>query len=304
MSMKFLKSAASFWKKVSGNVVLKDSSANVGIGTASPASKLDVQSGNITAVLGADSGAETLTDNTLKASRVGVPHYDTAEEPNAMLLGFSTSLTVAGLDIGGGTSLLNAMSQIRFYTAANSVTVTGTERMKIDTAGDVTVSTGNLVIGTAGKGIDFQNQASPAAGMTAELLDRYEEGTWTPQVYYQNATDQAAASNTTQTGYYTRIGRMVTAQFQLTFDASGTTPANDNIGIKNLPFTGASLTGTTQIAVAGLKNTDITTGDLYLWATYTTVSILSTSDLVGNLGNEVGNGSNNIFSGVLTYIAA
>jgi hypothetical protein len=36
--------------------------------------------------------------------------------------------------------------------------------------GDVTLSTGNLVIGTAGKGIDFS--ADPAAaGMTSELFD-------------------------------------------------------------------------------------------------------------------------------------
>jgi hypothetical protein len=45
--------------------------------------------------------------------------------------------------------------------------------------GDQTIVDGNLVIGTAGKGIDFS--ADPAApGMTSELLDDYEEGTQQP----------------------------------------------------------------------------------------------------------------------------
>jgi hypothetical protein len=44
--------------------------------------------------------------------------------------------------------------------------------------GDQTIIDGNLVIGTSGKGIDFSADPS-AAGMTSELLDDYEEGTWT-----------------------------------------------------------------------------------------------------------------------------
>ncbi len=47
--------------------------------------------------------------------------------------------------------------------------------------GDQTILDGNLVIGTAGKGINFSADPS-APGMTSELLDDYEEGTWTPEV--------------------------------------------------------------------------------------------------------------------------
>ena len=47
--------------------------------------------------------------------------------------------------------------------------------------GNQTVVDGNLVIGTAGKGIDFTSD-SHAAGMTSELFDDYEEGTWSPDV--------------------------------------------------------------------------------------------------------------------------
>lgn len=44
--------------------------------------------------------------------------------------------------------------------------------------GNVTFNDGNLVIGTAGKGIDFSEAQTPSAGMTAEILDSYEEGTF------------------------------------------------------------------------------------------------------------------------------
>lgn len=46
-------------------------------------------------------------------------------------------------------------------------------------SGDQTVVDGNIVIGTAGKGVDFSS-SSHAPGMTSELLSDYEEGTWTP----------------------------------------------------------------------------------------------------------------------------
>jgi hypothetical protein len=69
--------------------------------------------------------------------------------------------------------------------------------------GDQTIVDGNLVIGTSGKGIDFSAYAH-AAGMTSELLDDYEEGTWT--VTWTSLTS-GTPSNTT--GTYTKIGRAV-----------------------------------------------------------------------------------------------
>jgi hypothetical protein len=62
--------------------------------------------------------------------------------------------------------------------------------------GDQTLSTGNLVVSN-GKGIDFS--LTPGTG-TSELLNDYEEGTWTPSL----------GGNTTyitQTGTYVKIGK-------------------------------------------------------------------------------------------------
>ena len=43
----------------------------------------------------------------------------------------------------------------------------------------MTISDGDLVIGTAGHGIDF-SATTDATGMSNELFDDYEEGSWTP----------------------------------------------------------------------------------------------------------------------------
>lgn len=81
-------------------------------------------------------------------------------------------------------------------------------------SGNVTLSTGNLVIGTSGKGIDFS--ATPqSAGMTSELLSDYEEGTWTPA-----DASGAGLILTTGTSIYTKVGRLVTASFVVIYPAT------------------------------------------------------------------------------------
>ena len=76
----------------------------------------------------------------------------------------------------------------------------------IDASENVTVNTGNLVIGTSGKGIDFSADGN-AAGMTSELLDDYEEGTFTPNI--TGLTTTGTWASTITAGYYTKIGNRV-----------------------------------------------------------------------------------------------
>jgi hypothetical protein len=105
--------------------------------------------------------------------------------------------------------------------------------------GNVTLSTGNLVIGTAGKGIDFSVTTSGSGTMTSELLADYEEGTWTPTVYFGGAT--VGVTYTTQSGTYTKIGNIVrlTANITLSSKGSSTTYAE----VRGVPFNGPSVLG-------------------------------------------------------------
>lgn len=127
-----------------------------------------------------------------------------------------------------GTPGSNDMPGRIVFSTTPDGTQSPVDRMKIDNAGDVTVSTGNLVIGTSGKGIDFS--ATPGTG-TSELLADYEEGTWTPVVA---AGVGSLTSFTIQTGDYTKIGNLVTATFKFTITDNGTGAGFLTI---TLPFT-------------------------------------------------------------------
>lgn len=112
--------------------------------------------------------------------------------------------------------------------------------------GDQTIVDGNLVIGTAGKGIDFSADPS-ATGVTSELLDDYEEGTFSPTL----TTDGTDFTSVTyfagfNGGKYTKIGRLVTVQIALGTSAVTVGSASGNIRIGNLPFTCAAHTTGTQ----------------------------------------------------------
>lgn len=77
----------------------------------------------------------------------------------------------------------------------------------------------------------------PAAGgsgtPTSHTLNMYEEGTWTPSV-------GGTATYTTQTGTYTKIGRMVTVKCVLQINVIG---SGSTGGVSGLPFTSSSASG-------------------------------------------------------------
>ena len=118
----------------------------------------------------------------------------------------------------------------------------GADRLKIESDGDTTVSTGNLVIGTAGKGIDFSAQTATSvsgSSATSEILDHYEEGTFTPEYNAGSAGSACFASGisyNSQVGHYTKVGNLVTFQLKIDPDASGLTAKSGMLQINQLPF--------------------------------------------------------------------
>ena len=122
-------------------------------------------------------------------------------------------------------------------TVTNSINASQIQT-PITLPGDVTLSTGNLVIGTSGKGIDFS--ATPGTG-TSELLADYEEGTWTPTVI--GSATAGTATYGAQIGRYTKIGNRV--YVNLTVSYSGGT-GTGNLQISGLPFASNSTTNNFQ----------------------------------------------------------
>ena len=122
-----------------------DTSQNVGIGTTSPVTKLNI----VDALAGGQLlVANNQTDATEKYGTFGTQHYTNAEEP-ALGMAVQSNATDNTILIGGALGEFNAATQVRFYTAANNTTVTGTERMRIDSSGNLQFNSGYGSVATA-----------------------------------------------------------------------------------------------------------------------------------------------------------
>lgn len=155
--------------------------------------------------------------------------------------------------------------------------------------GDQTVVGGNVVIGTAGKGVDFS--ADPhAPGMTSELFDDYEEGTWTPRP----VPPTGSITTYTSVGKYTKVGRLVTVTFNVVVSNVGT--ATNLVYIADLPFTAAS--GNDE-AVAAMREQALT-GLMWSGTVKASTTVINTFRYDNN--NPIANNFN--ITGSVTYVAA
>jgi hypothetical protein len=96
--------------------------------------------------------------------------------------------------------------------------------------GGITLA-GNVIF-ASGQGLDF-SAASNAAGMSSELLDDYERGTWTPTLI--SRTSPSGSLNYTQNiGYYVKIGNLVFVSAFVTWNSGSL--GGTNIQLAGLPF--------------------------------------------------------------------
>jgi hypothetical protein len=143
--------------------------------------------------------------------------------------------------------------------------------------GNLTLTLGNLVPATAAKGINFTAN-TPAAGMTSQLLNWYEEGTWTPN----QGAGLTVVGAFSSSGTYTCVGRQVTVRGQV---VGATSVATTTAGVisSNLPFTAAvthagsmfndavNASGVVQITAASVVAADViaATPNITFTATFT-----------------------------------
>jgi hypothetical protein len=117
-----------------GTLVVKE--GKVGVGTASPAHGIDL----VNAATYALRISNSETNTSAKTAKVVGRHYLNSEKDILMMMGDGSS-TANPIYIGGGSSAQNAATSIQLYTAANYNTTTGTERFRIDSAGNVGIGT-------------------------------------------------------------------------------------------------------------------------------------------------------------------
>jgi len=157
---------------------------------------------------------------------------------NGVNLSVSGTSTLSGLTASTALALDSSKNVVSVANTGtgNNVLATSPSIATPTLTGNVQMSTGNLVVGTSGKGIDF-SAAAHASGMTSELLNDYEEGTWTPTP----ATGLTIVNGTggvTFGGTYTKVGRLVLLQATITCTGTATVASSGGIQIalQGLPF--------------------------------------------------------------------
>jgi hypothetical protein len=198
----------------------------------------------------------------------------------------STPTLVGSIGTGGGNlNIGNGTANLRFTSgsispsgttaggSSNGVTDLGLSSRRFK---DLYLS-GGVVFGTTG------------GSVSSKTLDDYEEGTWTPTLYYQNATG-VTRTYTEQTGHYTKIGNTVTVWCTLKGGTSNSgSYANDNIGISGLPFSVIGGNATAPVRQSGFAGT-ASVGTLCMLLT-SSVALLSTPEDANNLADDLGAGA-------------
>jgi hypothetical protein len=186
----------------------------------------------------------------------------------------TTSGTLAIALSGTALPVLNGGTGVTTSTGTGNTVLSAAPTL----SGNVTLSTGNLVIGTSGQGIDFSATASGSGTMTSELLADYEEGTFSPRF---------AGSTTAGTwagygfGTYRKVGKLVAIWWEISQDAThALTGAAGDLIITNLPFSQSGERGGISYSVFVGLNLSALANALYGYVTGSNI-VLS----IGNGGN-------------------
>ena len=110
-----------------------------------------------------------------------------------------------------------------------------TAKMGLDAGLDV--AGGDITV-EAGDGLDFSaNTGTAAAGAatTSELLDHYEEGSWTPNLWDNSNSSAEGQGYSVQTGAFVRIGRLTYITGRIVMASLGTLNAAQNVRIGPIP---------------------------------------------------------------------
>jgi hypothetical protein len=221
---------------VATSVLKVDSTNNrVGIGTASPystAESLNARTTSLTNIAAFATMPLTVTDSTAFAEGVGGGINFRAKVTSAAYSNYAAiwSYRESATNSDYAGSLI--------FGTSDNTDGHPEERMRITASGNVSIANGNVVMATSGKGIDFSATANSSGTMTSELLNDYEEGTWTGTITGNGGTNNPTIP-VTATGRYTKVGRQVSVQ--IAFEGVSTAGASGSVGISGLPFANTAL---------------------------------------------------------------
>jgi hypothetical protein len=211
------------------------SAGNIGIGLTSSATKLHIRSSVASSIAGYRDGTTGLIVEGDGASYIQI----IASKTNPMGILFDGGNTHN--DTARGGLLYDIDYGMAFKTG-------GATRWKIDEAGDIIPSStsSGIVLGST-------------SNVASNTLDDYEEGTFTPIL--QNSGGVQVNGYSLQTGFYTKVGRVVHANGVISANGLGSAGSGNGIFLGGLPFDSLSSSNNgSPILISHAVNLNISAG--------------------------------------------
>ena len=177
----------------------------------------------------------------------------------------------------------------------SKIRTSGAEGLTLSST-DVTVASGDLLFGTANKGV----VVGVTSNTDVNTLDDYEEGTFTA-----TCSNSVTLTSGKDLLSYTKVGRMVTVGGNIQIDNG---QGGASVIINNLPFTVANLSEDSSyyIGAVRLYSYDVHSSALFVTAVATTNTTTMNFDQIIDDGNSTALGGDNggsiMFT--ITYMAA
>ena len=223
----------------------------------------DVDAGGLCLQQGANDG------NIISLKSSDVAHGITViAETDTFALMKKDAATTGGLNVDGISS---AGTGLTFRGLATSVSTSDTGRGCVDIYGAKKSGTGLAVLadtenlnafsngGTVkavikGNG-DIVSQGGLRVGGGTDILDTYEEGTWTPELWDSTlATEGTPPTYSVQVGTYTRVGDVVHIQGRIQISSLGGLATGQVIRLGALPFASENTTDSYPALTVGRGN--------------------------------------------------
>ena len=219
-------------------------------------------------------GIRTTSQNSFYSKELVIAH---ANEGGITLFGDSTSGTGYLMWADGTTGNEAYRGYIGYSHSTPDVMVFGTsgsERLRI----------------LSGGGLTFNGDTA-----TANALDDYEEGTWTP--IFTGSSSNPSVTYDIQAGHYRKIGGLVHASFNLRTDAVAST-GSGSLFISGLPFAGTTSSNTHYSGSIGYSASFASSSRLPQ-----TVHIGSNGTIIVLIGNSSSSDANSGLSTAVTTSA-
>jgi len=163
------------------------------------------------------------------------PSFNDVSIETLSIAGAALSSTAAELNILDGVTA--DATEINYLDGASTSVVTASKAVLANASANIAFASGN--------GIDF-SATGDAGGMTSELLDYYEEGTWTPTLLGSTTNPTQSYLAAATVGRYTKVGNVVIISFRVHMAGSGITSGTGSAQIGGLPFASVNISNLIQ----------------------------------------------------------